>query len=619
MKTTNLFFSVFFLAFSVFASPVMDGSRLYDDFGIVSTKDEDAEKLTGFKISFKVDIPTDVRGVTLHLQSGEGWYSTDLSKYGLDYTKGVDLRLPISEFFTEGKPGAITDATLVRISAWMNTPMMGSIALLASGFAKASDVAIVRATDTAKGEEWFASTILERAQFLLRAGGVDYDVIDDSLDFDEIKGFKTLLLPYSPKLSGRHVAGLKKFLKSGGRILAFYNSSAELASAMDFSIGAYQEIALTAMELTDEIGGKRRIPYFTWSVIPPRPQPNTSAKVGGWLVNTKGTKTSSAAFTLSEKGAWFAHLPPRAYPGAISLIKAIIDKDYSKLPAKEPNIQNLPSDKVVGAWYYSTSPYHKGGWNGAMKEYKELGINTLFIHFASANQIRGITKEEGLANLAKAVKAGRENGIKVHAWVTCFSLDGLPAKTIRDFKNKKLSLNENEKWLNPANTENHNLIISCLSTLVKNGVDGIHLDYVRSPNTSMTSPSVADSITDFVAKASKTVKRINPKIQLSAAVFPTPKGAKKLNQDYPKWVNDGHVDFVTPMLYTQSPNQFGEFLKMCSEVVPLGKIIPGIGTGADESQTDSVTTSAEIDLSKDCLGVAFFSFDEGLAELLRKE
>ena len=48
------------------------------------------------------------------------------------------------------------------------------------------------------------------------------------------------------------------------------------------------------------------------------------------------------------------------------------------------------------------------------------------------------------------------------------------------------------------------------------------------------------------------------------------------------------------------------------------KILPGIGTGADESQTDAATTAAEIEaaVQAGCRGAAFFTLNDSLLEIL---
>ena len=73
------------------------------------------------------------------------------------------------------------------------------------------------------------------------------------------------------------------------------------------------------------------------------------------------------------------------------------------------------------------------------------------------------------------------------------------------------------------------------------------------------------------------------------------------------------------MIYTASPSTFRSQLDACLAAAPADKSLPGIGTGADESQIGPDVADAEIALCAKCRGFAFFALDEALLELLRKE
>lgn len=154
--------------------------------------------------------------------------------------------------------------------------------------------------------------------------------------------------------------------------------------------------------------------------------------------------------------------------------------------------------------------------------------------------------------------------------------------------------------------------------MARRGVDGVHIDYARTSDDTRQSPETTAAITEFVRKASKAVRAANSNIVFSAAVFPTPEAAARRNQDWPAWVREGLVDYVCPMIYTESPAEFGAQLASCLAVAPAERILPGIGTGADESQTDAATTAAEIQeaMRAGCRGVAFFTLNDSLLEIL---
>jgi uncharacterized lipoprotein YddW (UPF0748 family) len=74
-------------------------------------------------------------------------------------------------------------------------------------------------------------------------------------------------------------------------------------------------------------------------------------------------------------------------------------------------------------------------------------------------------------------------------------------------------------------------------------------------------------------------KKIRPELKMSAAVFGAyPSCRESVAQDWPEWIKAGYLDFVCPMDYTQSDQQFVELVKSQLELVG-GRIpiYPGIG------------------------------------------
>ncbi len=617
MKIYTALISAISATCAALAAPTIDESRVYEDFKLGANTAGDAP--AALKISFALDFPSPVRAVTLHLKSGDGWYSADIARFNPDLTAPVSLRIPVSAFAPEGSPGKLGDATQIRISAWMNAPAAGTITLAAATFAKAAQVAVIRATDkTAPGESWFAGKMAERAEALLAAAKIDYDVVSDDLSLESAKAFKTLLLPYSPKPPVKTTLTFAAFVKAGGKLLVFYNASPALAKAMGMTAGPWEQgqFPWSAIELAGDFGAGRRIPYYTENAIPPHPAPGSDAKVAGWLLDNVGRKTSRPAVVVSKAGAWFAHVPPRAYPAAADLVSDLVKGNVQTAGKRQKPLSNLPKGKPVAAWLNTPFPRDKGGWKATAPKLKELGINTLFVHFQAADTLLPSVTTSGTDNLSEAIAECKKNGIKLHAWVSCFSLDGVPAEKRRKFAAEKRTLPGNKDWLDPSLVQNHDLIVPALAALAKRGVDGVHLDYTRTSDDTPVTPQATKSITEFVRKASAAIRKATPGTAVSAAVFPTPLAASHRNQDWPTWVREGFVDFVSPMIYTVSPASFKEQLDACLAVADASKLMPGIGTGADESQTNAAATEAEIDAASSCRGIAFFSLDEALLELL---
>jgi len=99
-------------------------------------------------------------------------------------------------------------------------------------------------------------------------------------------------------------------------------------------------------------------------------------------------------------------------------------------------------------------------------------------------------------------------------------------------------------------------------------------------------------ISDLVKYVSTGVRQRNPKLKLSAAVFPDwPACRESIGQDWVRWCREGWLDEVFPMNYTLDPAVFAARSVVHRDAVPAGfRVIQGIGSdsgagsmqGADE-------------------------------------
>jgi uncharacterized lipoprotein YddW (UPF0748 family) len=160
-------------------------------------------------------------------------------------------------------------------------------------------------------------------------------------------------------------------------------------------------------------------------------------------------------------------------------------------------------------------------------------------------------------------------------------------------------------------------------------VQGIHLDYVRYPNShtcycrgcrerfaAFLGRPVAPwpaavrrgelrrkydewrcgRITRLVRDVAALVRARDPEIQVSAAVYGKyPSCVNSVAQDWPAWIRDGLVDFVCPMNYTADPAAFRDLVRMqLSLPGKTGRIYPGIGATSATSRLDPVQVIEQI-------------------------
>jgi len=605
--------------------------------------------------------PAPLRGLSVHLSSGSGWYGVTLP-----FSAGLRRRLalPRGQFQPEGSPGPLEKSRLLRLSAWRQTAGDTSITLHAVQ-ARADTVAIVRATElTAPGETALAAAFADRCARLLTKSGIPFAVIDDSLD--DLGPFALLLLPYAQALPDKPFSRLERFVKRDGKLIVFYNASEPLGTLLGVHPGAWQgtaageEWSALVCDRARLPDAPPRVPHVTNSIIPPFAASDHHARLVATWADDTGRVTDLPACVLSDRGAWFAHVPPLAYPSAVALLRNLV-RDLAPdlgIPPSPPTAADgplpaAPPSEIRAVWNTGATARQPRGWDGLMRTLSAEGINILFVHWQSAGSTFAERKTNRPADtLEAALAAGRTHGVAVHAWVTCWTLDGAdPALITRLTREDRLMRDAAGKtlpWLCPSLPENRALIIDGLRALARRGVQGIHLDYVRYPeNNGCYAPATRrafeaargapvsawpadvqpggalapafqtfrrDTLTAFVREARDAVRAVTPSIRLSAAVFPTPEAAAGRGQDWPAWLRSGLIDFACPMIYTESAPEFEASLNACLAAAPAAALVPGIGTGADESQLDAAGAAPLLALirRRGLAGFAFFAVDDDL-------
>ncbi len=604
-----------------------------------------------------------LRGLSLHLQSGNGWHNAQPA-----FTPGARQRLdlPRGLFRPEGNPGPWENSRTLRLSAWKQAAGSTLLTLHAAS-ARTDAVALVRATDTtAPGESAFAATLADRCARLLAKAAIPFAVIDDTLD--ALDPYTLLLLPYAPTLPSRQLNRLTRCLDRNGRLIVFYNAPPQLADRLGIRLGTWQGAepaqAWSALACDPSLltGAPARVPHVTTSIIPPFARPGSHARTVATWTDDTGRVTDLPACLLTAQGAWFAHIPPLAYPSAAELLNALA-RDLcpelgltplptSPVPAPLPDAPSAA--ELRAAWNPLPTARHPRGWDGLLAQLAARRINTLFIHWQSAatplhthpgSRASADTLEEALAAAAR-------HKIALHAWATCWTLEGadpaLITRLTREGRLMRDAAGHTLPWLCPSLPENRALLIDGLCALARRGVAGIHLDYVRYPETAgcyapatrtafeaargapvtawpadvlpggpLAAPFAEfrrTAMTVFIREARAALRAAAPKIRLSAAVFPTPAAAAERGQAWPGWLSEGLLDFACPMIYTENPADFKAWLDSCLAAAPAEKLVPGLGTGADECQLDAATAAAQItDIRRRRLaGFAFFAVDDEL-------
>lgn len=216
----------------------------------------------------------------------------------------------------------------------------------------------------------------------------------------------------------------------------------------------------------------------------------------------------------------------------------------------------------------------------------------------------------GYDPLAFAIEECHERGMQLHAWLVTMPLGkddhiAMLGEKALPRRNRSLCTHYDGAWyMEPGNPATSDYIVSIVREIVgKYDVDGIHLDYVRYPDRNDDYPDAAlyrkygnglslsawrrNNITRIVKDVYSCVKSVKPWVRVSCATLGkydnlsrySSLGWDALNtgfQDAQRWMREGIVDILFPMLYF-SGNNFYPFVLDWQENSFGRHVVPGIG------------------------------------------
>jgi len=268
-----------------------------------------------------------------------------------------------------------------------------------------------------------------------------------------------------------------------------------------------------------------------------------------------------------------------------------------------------------------------------LDEYRAAGINTVMILVKSTSGLVYFQSSSGVRDTAfrwdffgTFLEEARKRHLSVHPWFCIFTESALagevrahPEWLIRSRKGELVSV------VNPALPEVRRYEIDLIKELVERyGVDWVHLDYVRYPceptemyfsfdaqtralfkartgedpilMKSMDTGNVmwnawiewnAEQVTTFVRELRKALSETGRAVKISAAVFPDAANARvAIGQDWGSWPDEGLVDMLCPMLYTDSDELFETYSRRALDAASgRSAVCAGIGIGTVHNQS----------------------------------
>ena len=228
-----------------------------------------------------------------------------------------------------------------------------------------------------------------------------------------------------------------------------------------------------------------------------------------------------------------------------------------------------------------------------------------------SNVLTGVSgKNPGYDPLAFAVEECHKRGIQLHAWLVTLPLgkvDHVRLLGKNSLPNKKGALCTRYKgawYMEPGNPATAEYITALVREIVQNyDVDGVHLDYVRYPDTVDEYPDGAlyrkhgkgmslaawrrSNITNIASSVYAAVKELKPWVRVSCAPLGKFNNLTRYSslgwdayntvyQDAQGWLRDGIMDVIFPMLYFNG-NNFYPFVRDWCENSNGRHIVPGLG------------------------------------------
>ncbi len=471
-----------------------------------------------------------------------------------------------------------------------------------------------------------------------------------------LEGAKIAFLVGFDKPDAAELATLKAFRARGGKLVVFYSSSPALASMMGVKVVAYKKAAYPGqwskmdfdLKAAANIAGIPRSIRQTSTVLQSsRPIPGRARTIAHW-VDRKGKGSGEPAWIASDAGFWMTHVLLADGDEALKarLLAALAGdadprlwnaasadaRDASKRAAlaKYALAQTPKPGEIHAVWDHSGCGLYPGDWKRTFAVLKAGKITDLFVNVAGAGFAhypsdvlpRSRTYEEEGDQLKACLAAAKGTGIRVHAWILCFTATRATPERLKNIEKLGWRLKARDgaltEYLDPSNPAVREHLLKAIEEITaRYKVDGIHLDFVRWYERAAKPKDAAATITKFVASVRRHVKK--PKWLTAAVLGKYPVCIASVGQDWQSWIDLNLIDFAVPMDYTENTALYTSFLEQhASKKTRARRTIAGIGVTANESRLDArqVIEQAMLARKYGLAGVALFDLDVTLQTLI---
>lgn len=453
--------------------------------------------------------------------------------------------------------------------------------------------------------------------------------------------------------SKAELEALRNFRSRGGKLVVFHASNPTLAQMMGVKVVGYASApypgAWSRMKFDTSVLGAAPPNILQTSTVLNRAVPiaGRGRVLATWL-DRQGRDSREAAWIQTDAGWWMTHVlladgdealkarlvaamcgaaDPKLWNAAQSAARVRQKEGALEAYAKK---QTARPGEIHAVWEHSGCGLYPGDWPRTMRRLKAAHVTDLFVNVAGSGFAHypsdvlprsKIFAQEG-DQLAKCLAAAKGTGIRVHAWVLCFTATRGASDVIASYRQKGWTLRKKPdagggqtEYLDASIPAVRNRLLSAMDELQSRypGLAGIHLDFVRFDEFCVQPRNTADIIARFVADARRHVKK---PMWLTAAVFGHyPRCIGAVGQDWCAWLDAQLVDYVVPMDYSNSLETFTGYVAQHAESKARARrTIAGIGVTANESRLDARQVIDQINVSRryGLAGNALFDLDTTL-------
>ena len=439
---------------------------------------------------------------------------------------------------------------------------------------------------------------------------------------------------------------LRSFHDRGGKLVVFHSASPALAALMDVKPLGYRTAAYPGQwsrmdfKVTHPEGTPSSILQTSTVLQRAEPVKGRGRVIATWSDRT-GKPTGDAAWIATGGGYWMTHvlladgdeemkaqflaaIVGSVEPTAWNFAAYASRRDAARRKlVKYASAQHPRKGELHAVWDHSGCGLYPGDWRRTMRTLKEAHVTDVFVnvagaafaHYPSAVLPRSRTFDQEGDQLAACIAAGREAGVRVHAWILCFTATRGTPDRLETFRKRGWRLKAKDgkltEYLDPSKAEVRAYLLRAVDEILsKYRVDGIHLDFVRWYERSVRPKDPTEAITAFVTEVRRRVKR--PVLLTAAVLGSYPSAVSSVGQDWCAWIKAGLVDYAVPMDYTESAARFASYVSQPDAVrACASKLIAGIGVTANESRLNArqVIDQILIARKRGLAGIALFDLD----------